>query len=226
MELIYLLYFTIFYVVLARIMKIWSKTVQLHSIIHCVLSSMWAGYAIYVVCKGNILTTNVYQEFQHVDDKDKGLIQIVAFHSAGYFIGDTIDIYIDYENKKRKDYVLHHLAAIAGILTVYWDVYIFLYGLWTLELGGIVHHIKHASHVWNFPHPYSTATEILYHVIYLATRIMLMFNATKILYYVAGSEHKVVDMICFLSVNTLVIQNFVWWFKNLQSSVLKLEKAL
>jgi hypothetical protein len=226
MELIFLLYFTIFYVILARIMKIWSKTVQLHSIFHCVTASVWAGYAIYVVCKGNILTTNVYQEFQHVDDSDKAIIQMVAFHSAGYFIGDIIDIYIDYENVKRKDYVLHHLAAIAGILTVYWDSYIYLYGLWSLELGGIVHHIKHASHVWQFSHPYSTAAELLYHIVYVSTRLMLLLNVTKILYYVADSEHQVVDMICFVSVYTLVIQNFIWWFKNLQSSVVKLEKAM
>ena len=122
--------------------------------------------------------------------------------------------------------MLHHIAAVCGILTVYWDSYIYLYGLWSLELGGIVHHIKHASHVYQFPHPYSTATEILYHIVYVTTRLMLLFNVTKILYYIAESEHQVVDAICLVSVYLLVIQNFIWWFKNLRTSVDKLEKAL
>lgn len=224
--LIVLLYFTLFYVVLARFMKIWSRTVQLHSIFHCVMASIIAGYAIFVVCEGNLLTTKVYLEFQVVNDSEKVLIQMVAFHSAGYFIGDTIDIFIDYENKKRRDYVLHHLAAVAGILTVYWDSYIYLYGLWSLELGGIVHHIKHASHVYQFPHPYSTGAEILYHIVYVSTRLMLLFNVTQILFYIAESEHQIVDAICLISVYLLVIQNFVWWFKNLRSSVDKLEKVI
>lgn len=224
-EIIVLFYFILFYVALARFMKIWSKTVQLHSIFHCVMTSIVAGYAIYV-CTGNLLTTNVYQEFQTVHESEKGLIQMVAFHSAGYFIGDTIDIFIDYENKKRRDYVLHHLAAVAGILTVYWESYIYLYGLWSLELGGIVHHIKHASHVCDWPQPFSTIAEVMYHIVYVSTRIMLLFNCSKILFYITDSEHQFVDAICFLSVYILVIQNFIWWFKNLRASVSKLEKAL
>ena len=226
LDLKYLAYFILFYVILARFLKIFSKTVQLHSLFHCVVSSLFAGYAIFIVCEGQLLTTNVYLRFQNVQEDHKTVIEAVAFHSAGYFIGDTIDIYIDYENKKRRDYVLHHLAAVSGILTVYWESYIYLYGLWTLELGGIVHHIKHASHVYQWPQPYSTAAELLYHIVYVGTRAMLLFNVTQILYYIAESEHQVVDTICLVSVYILVIQNFIWWFKNLRTSVDKLEKAM
>lgn len=221
-----LLYFIVFYVILARALKYWSKTVQLHSIFHCVAASIWAGYAIYVVCDGNLFTTNVYREFLVVREQDKRLIQMVAFHSAGYFIGDTIDIYIDHENKKRKEFVLHHIAALCGILTVYCDVYIYLYGLWTLELGGIVHHIKHAAHVFEFPEPYYSLVEWLYHVVYVGTRALLMFNVTKILYYVRESDHQIVDMTCLLSVYILVIQNMIWWVKNLKNTIWKTEKKV
>jgi len=122
-------------------------------------------------------------------------------------------------NTKRKDFVVHHLAALLGLCTIFFNGYMFLYGLWLLEIGGIVHHIKHASRTFQWPEPWFTVAEVLYHVVYVSSRVLLFTNTTNGWFFLHESNSKAMDVICFSVVYILVAQNSVWWFKNARSSI-------
>ena len=207
------------YVGLARICKRWSKTVQLHSIFHCFAAVGLSTYAFWQVADGHIWGFDIYHTILRISDGDKELLRQVAYHSSGYFIGDTIDIYMDAENTKRKEFVVHHLAALLGLCTIFFNGYMFLYGLWLLEIGGIVHHIKHASRTFQWPQPWLAVAEGLYHVVYVSSRVLLFTNTTNGWFYLHESNSKAMDVICFTVVYVLVAQNSVWWFKNARAAV-------
>jgi hypothetical protein len=152
----------------------------------------------------------------NVEDADKALFVIAAVHSTGYFIADTIDIFIDYTNEKRRVYVFHHLVALMGISTVHWDYYLCVYGIWALELGGVVHHLRHASKVYSNSRSVLIAGEVLYHLVYVLSRLFLLINTTVGLWNIMESTMPVIDAVCFLTVYILIIQNGIWWWTNVQ----------
>jgi len=213
------LWWTVFYVLLARVCKLFSKTVQLHSIVHCFVASVVSGVVFYQVIGDEVFRLDVYRKMiSGVTPADGLLLRQVAFHSAGYFLGDTVDIYIDYRNVKRKEYVLHHLASVAGLCTVYYDSYISLWGLWLFEVGGVVHHIKHAAKVFKWPGLWGTAAELLYHSVYVSSRLLLFVNTSFSWLYMHQSLTPYMDIVCGVVVYVLVIQNSMWWYKNMRAT--------
>lgn len=144
------------------------------------------------------------------------MLMMTAFHSTGYFVADTIDIFIDHTNKKRQIYVMHHLAAIFGLLTIYWESYIAVVGLWILELGGLVHHIKYAAHVFEVSRPFYIIAEALYHSVYLSSRLYLLVAVSYGAYKIHVSKNFWIDSICFSVVYFLVAQNLYWWVLNVK----------
>jgi hypothetical protein len=226
-DLTLLLGWILFYVVLARCLKIYSDVVQLHSVFHCTVASVWTGFAILRITNGgSLLTYDLYHPMQSVNDVDKSMLMMTAFHSAGYFIGDTIDICFDKINTKRRIYIFHHLVAVAGLLTIFWDSYICLLGLWTLEIGGIVHHIKHAAHVFKATAWMKNAAEVLYHVVYLLSRLYLLINTSYGFLCIRESKTIAIDLVCFAVVYILVAQNFIWWFQNFRKLFEENEKTV
>ena len=152
-----------------------------------------------------------------MEESEQDLLTLAAIHSAGYFIADTIDIFIDYTNEKRKVYVFHHLVAILGISTVYWDFFLCLYGIWALELGGVVHHIRHATKVFSNSRPILLAGEAIYHVVYIFSRLSLFINTTIGVFQWMDSRFKILDVVCFVSVYVLIVQNTIWWWHNVKT---------
>ena len=103
------------YLALARTLKLCSKTVQLHSIVHCFVASLVSGVVFYGILGSEVFGLNVYPHILKIEDESQRLLlKQVAYHSAGYFLGDTVDIYIDSSNVKRKEFVLHHVFSFAG----------------------------------------------------------------------------------------------------------------
>lgn len=181
--------------ILARLLKSWSRKVQLHSIIHCVTATLWSSYLL-----------RFYEP--SVD-----LLNNVITHSGGYFIADIIDILID-NNIKRRIYILHHVAAISGILTVYFNSYYSIYAIWTLEIGGIVHHLKYAADVNKVNIILYWLAHIFYHVIYLISRSVL----GVIIVIKLPEISNIGDAICIFVGVVLLIQNFSWWFHNIKKT--------
>lgn len=210
-------YWIILYLFLARLFKIWSRTVQIHSIIHCVTAFVWTSWILFVYLGAEILNTNFTEILTNLNEEQKYMITLSGAHSIGYFIADTIDILIDYNNIKRRIYILHHLAAITGIITIYFGAYTSIYAICCLEAGGIVHHLKHASETQKFSTiPYYLA-QTSYHVIYLSSRVLLTLNIIN-----AFSFHTKLAFIDFLTLATstiLLIQNYIWWFQNAKKSM-------
>jgi len=187
--------FVIIYLVLARVCKLFSKTVQIHSIIHCVTAFILTS-VLFINEKINPFS---FDAIDYLTSQNNLIIE----HSLGYFIADTIDIFLDHENIKRRVYILHHLVAIAGLLNATPDA---IYPIWALEMGGVVHHLKYAAEVHNFRPSLKFIVEILYHVVYLTTRILVFIN----LYY---SNTKIINT---LVMYVLLIQNLIWWSYNLR----------
>lgn len=203
------------YFVLASILKVFSRTVMFHSIIHCFSASIFAAYALYRCTNGNIFTYDIYHVLQNIKDpEDVWWLHQVVLHSTGYFISDTIDILLDHTNIKRQVYVWHHLAAICGMGTMFFGSYLSLAGLWSLEIGGVVHHFKHASHVFQFSYWPNLVTEVLYHAVYLSSRLYLFVNTSYGLYYITESQTVLIDVLCFSAVYFLVYTNLTWWYQN------------
>ncbi len=211
---------TLFYFGLARFLKRFSRVVQLHSVVHCFTAVFLSTWAFHILSDGDAFGLDMYHTILGMrNESHKDMLKQVAYHTAGYFIADTIDILLDDEDKKRKQYILHHVAALAGLCTIFYDSYMSLYGVWLLECGGVVHHIKYASQVLQWPNPWSTLAEVLYHSVYVSSRLLLIINTTKGFYYLNESLTKEVDVICFVVVYILVIQNTIWWYKNARSLI-------
>ena len=203
------------YFTLATVMKVFSKTVMFHSIIHCFSASIFAGYALLRCTGGNLFTYDIYHVMLDIKDPE-GIwwLHQAVLHSTGYFISDTIDIRIDHTNLKRQIFVWHHLAAICGMATMFFDSYLCLVGLWSLEIGGVVHHIKHAAHVFQFSYWPNLVAEVLYHTVYLSTRLFLLVNNTYGLYFITESKTIVLDVMCFTATYFLLYVNLLWWYQN------------
>jgi hypothetical protein len=217
---------TCIYLFLARVFKIWSKDVQLHSIVHCFSASLASAWAFHRLSKGNEFGLDMYHIILGMEEPHKVALKHIAFHSCGYFAADTIDIFIDQAKwPVRKVYILHHLASLVGLWTIHFDSFVCLYGVWLLEIGGVVHHIKHASHIFKWVPPFSTAAEVLYHSIYTSSRVLLLINTSKAWFYVHESSTPVVDKVCFVVVTLLVVQNAVWWYKNARTSLANFTNA-
>ena len=214
-----LLYFVFIYLVLARIFKLWSRTVQIHSIVHCMVAFLWTSYILFIRMGNNIFSTNFMVILQNINDNDKYLLILATTHSMGYFIADTIDILIDWNNKKRRIYILHHIAAIVGLTTVYIGSYIPIYAIWCLEIGGIVHHLKHGSEVYKFGKVYTVLTHITYHIVYLFSRILLGINTFKEMIIIYKSNNILADMLGLVVALVLLVQNGLWWVHNVRKSV-------
>jgi len=213
-----LLSWTIIYLVLARLFKILSRTVQIHSIIHCITSFFWTSYILFFYLSNKVLSTDFFVLLQNLNIEQKEIIRLCAFHSAGYFIADTIDIIIDHTNIKRRIYILHHVAAILGLSTIYWGSYASIYAVWCLEIGGMVHHLKHAIETC-YKNQIITesgkivygGTQMLYHIVYLSSRVLLGLNVIN-----TFINHKLnpVDMAGMAIACVLLVQNFIWWYQN------------
>lgn len=186
-----------------------------HSIVHCFSASIFAGYALFRCTDGNLVTYDMYHIMQNIENPDSiWYLQQAVLHSTGYFISDTVDILIDHTNVKRQVYVWHHLAAICGMATMHFDSYLSLVGLWALEVGGVVHHIKHAAHVFQFSYWPNLVAEALYHTVYLSTRLFLLVNNTYGLLFITESKSIILDSMCFGALYFLLYTNLLWWYQN------------
>ena len=219
-----LFYWVGIYLVLARFFKIWSKKVQIHSIIHCVVAFLWTTFVLFIYLSNDLLSANFSTALQGLSDKEKHMILLASYHSAGYFLADIIDILIDYKNKKRQIYILHHVVAFAGISTVYWGSYLSIYAIWCLEIGGIVHHLKHAAEVNDFGSVPYYLSQLLYHVVYLFSRILLSLNVIGGLVGICKSETILADLMGLTGAVVLLIQNGIWWVHNLKKSFARKEE--
>ena len=208
-----LIYWTIYHLILARFFKIWSKNVQIHSILHCISSTLWASYILYVYLGREVLDTNYIKYIPSLTDNDIQVIIKACTYSLGYFMADTLDIIIDYTNVKRRVYIIHHLVAMLGI---YWNPSLAIYAIWCLEIGGIVHHLKHASEVNEFGTLFYILSHLLYHIVYLSSRLLL--NITLINGISFGISFS--DIIGMIVGFTLLFQNYLWWWRNLKRSLL------
>ncbi len=212
-------YWIILYLFLARLFKFWSRTVQIHSIIHCVTAFAWTSCIFFVYLGAEILNTNFIEILSNLNEEQKYMITVAGTHSIGYFIADTIDILVDYNNVKRRVYILHHLAAITGAMLIYLGDYSPIYGIWCLEAGGIVHHLKHAADTNNFGVIPYYLSQIIYHVIYLSSRLLLTFNILNHIIYLYHNNCSPVNILGVGLSVSLLIQNYIWWFQNVRKAL-------
>lgn len=215
-------YFFLLYLVLARVFKIWSKKVQIHSIVHCVVSFLWTTYALFISTGESITNIHMREILSDLSVERQLLYNMVVFHSMGYFMADIVDIIIDHTNDKRRIYLLHHVVAIAGLSTVYLGSYISIYPIWALEIGGIVHHLKHASEVYNFGSVTYILVQGLYHVVYVFSRVLLALNIYDAFTWICHSNTAAADLMGLSVACVLLVQNFVWWGHNAKKSLAKL----
>lgn len=194
------MYIALIYLVLSRIFKTFTTDIQIHSIVHCVTSFIFSTCS-FIVLGINPLSFSVYNHF-----KNSEIFDVIIYHSLGYFIADTIDILIDYKNVRRRIYLIHHVAAIIGLL---FGGYISVYPIWILEMGGIVHHLKYISEVYHFEN--DNVIQVMYHVVYLFSRVLLSINV----YNFMSSDNLFITVI----ISVLLIQNFIWWLHNLKKAV-------
>jgi hypothetical protein len=164
----------------------------------------------------SVLNTDIFSLFLNLSHYNKSLLLISAYHSAGYFLADTIDILIDYTNYKRHIYILHHIVAFLGIMTVHLGSYLSVYAIWCLEIGGIVHHIKHAADVYRIDPILEVGSHLLYHIVYLFSRILLTLNVLNAFVLIGRSNNITGDLIGLLVSVILIIQNVIWWTYNVK----------
>ena len=137
--------FLIFYLSLAYFTRGLFK-IQFHSIVHCINAVLLSSY-FYYFSNISLISINVIKQMNFAYND---FIYICASNSNGYFVADSIDIFLDNKNIKRKVYIRHHIMAILGISTVYLGDNKFILAIWCLEIGGILHHIKYMSEVYSF----------------------------------------------------------------------------
>lgn len=240
---------TLAYIVLAQVLRRFSPTVQLHSIVHCFLTTFLAGITFHNITPGGftLLEVDVYQKILLIDEEDYYLPNMVVMHSAGYFIADTIDIYAcvyfascsSHSNntkedlsarikntkyqEKRRMYVPHHVAALVALGTILFGCQLPLWGLWLLECGGAVHHIKYAAKIWRWSLPGTVLAEALYHTVYVWSRGVLFLNTTRGWFFLDQSKCPTLDVVCFFMVYVLVGINSIWWYQNARSAISRLE---
>ena len=201
---------TLSYLLLARISKRWSEIIQIHSIIHCLLAFLFSSYYLLYILQLNYLETNITLSLSELNYHQEVMIRLIVEHSIGYFIADTIDILIS-QNPKRYVYIYHHLAALIGLSTIYWNSYLAIYCLWVLEMGGMVHHLKFISETTGH---FILVADVLYHVVYLSSRILLMINVYNGFFCYQNEA----DLVGLIIAVFLFVQNMIWWLVNLKKS--------
>lgn len=191
------------YLALANYFK---GVLKIHSIIHCVSATLFGTYLFYIsnisifsisFCSEVIKTEN-FNNFLYVNN------------SLGYFIADSIDIFLDWKNVKRRVFLLHHVSAIIGILTG--GSSLVAYAIWALEIGGVVHHLKHASEVYNFNSNIKSLIFSIYFIVYSFTRILLFLNCNSCLINNSLTGYQLIGV--FMSY-ILILQNAIWLMQNL-----------
>ena len=199
-----LLVFIIVYILLAKI----SPRLELHSIVHCIVSICWNGYMMYSYIPTSMFSYNTVKnmlDFLQLNPEIKSKLILSSVHSIGYFLGDLIYIIV-WQRRDRK-YIFHHIISILSILVIYFDCYIPTYGIFFGQLGGLGHHVKRFENSFYFLKPFIVG---FYFMIYSTSRILMLMNAIHYSFYL----QKYVDIIpTYLSI-LLVIQNFIWLYKN------------
>jgi hypothetical protein len=203
--------FATFYFATAQVCSLRTPKpkIQVHSVIHCVNSVILISYLFY--CFGiNVLTTDVVIPLVSTPNFNSRLLFICTANSIGYFLADTIDILMDEADSKRRAYLLHHVIAIIGILTVYLGNYFSLFAIWCLEIGGIVHHFKHFTECYSCPMKYKYLSMFLYFFLYPLSRLYFIVNVLGILnlpFSISNTISLAVGIILF-------VQNLVWFIQN------------
>ena len=198
----------LFYLFLARYTRNLFK-IQFHSLVHCFNAVACISYLFY---KSNIdlLTWNIKEQLK---GGNSDLIYFCITNSNGYFIADTLDIISDNKNLKRKNYIIHHLVAIVGLMTVYLkendNIFFGTWVIWCLEIGGIVHHLKYMSELYSFQH--HTLISLIYVCVYASSRIYFIGNVLNILYLNFTVLYGFIALGCTI----LFVQNAIWLFKNI-----------
>jgi len=108
------------------------------------------------------------------------------------------------------------VAAISGLSMVYYGSYMSIFPIWGLEIGGIVHHLKHASEVLDVG---TILIQMVYHVIYLSSRVLLTINVYNGFIWIRHSEHIVADLVGLTIACVLIVQNIVWWIHNVKKDL-------
>ena len=58
------------------------------------------------------------------------------------------------------------------------------------------------------------ADQVLYHTVYLSSRLFLLINNSYGLYCITESDSVVLDVLCFSAVYFLLYTNLIWWYQN------------
>ena len=189
--------------------KLTINKVNIHSIIHCTVASLISTYVLLYRMNNNLFSSQVGTKLQNVEIVYKPFLSIIGTHSLGYFIADTLNIIINQPYNRK--YIFHHIFAIFGIFTIFWESYISTYAIWSLEIGGIVHHLKYAADVYRVNKFSWWIIQMLYHVVYVSTRILIFINITNCLLNISNSYTPIPDSVGIISGYGLVVQNGIWW---------------
>ena len=201
--------------------KLLAKRTQIHSIIHSVVAFLWTTWILCIYLPNNVLTTNFAASLQGLTDDQQIIILMSIYHSTGYFLADTYDIlFVDWKNKKRRIYIPHHLAALIGISTVCYGSYLPVYAIWCLEVGAIVHHLKRIVEMYDCRPMIRLMTQVLYHVVYVSSRILLGLNVINAIQTVQMSETVSADIMGLIMAVILLIQSGIWWIHNARKSLI------
>jgi hypothetical protein len=205
------LMFATFYFATAQIcqLRVPKPKIQIHSVIHCINSVILISYLFYSF-NINVFRTDVIRLLLSTSNFDSRLVFICTANSIGYFLADTIDILMDEANSKRRVYLLHHVLAIIGLLTVYLGNTYSLFAIWCLEIGGIVHHFKHFTECYSCPVKYQYLSIILYFIFYPLSRIYFIVN----ILYILNMPFSISNVACLSIGIILFIQNFIWFIQN------------
>lgn len=200
-----LLLFTLFYYTLA---KTFSQKLKIHSILHCISATLLNTYSVFYFYNINLMTL----EFCNYNLKNTYWTGLATYNSLGYFISDSLDILSDWQNIKRRVFLIHHIFAILGLLVSFSDSILTNYAIWSLEIGGLVHHLKHASEFYNFSTLPYTVSHILYFTVYIISRLLFFINCSNCLLYSDTSSYEKIGI--FISY-ALIFQNMFWFYQNI-----------
>ena len=202
---------TLAYLGLAHLLRGRLGTVQLHSVVHCVVASVWSTQVMWTVSSGRLWSATVIVEISAVEGDLRERTIACITHSLGYFIADSADIAWTGFAPKRARFLIHHAFAIIGLMGVYWDTLASLHAIWTLEIGGVVHHLRHASQELGIAR---NVTCSLYHVVYVSSRLLLALN---VVYWIAVERSTHWSNRVMMAVGlAIVTQNAIWWVANVR----------
>lgn len=180
--------FLLFYMFMARYFP------NRHSLFHCSVATIWNVYFIFIHQSFKIYTPYNYY------------LRIGILHSMGYFIADTLDIVLfDNKNEKRKIYIFHHLLTVfCMLLSLNFCTFSGNHGLWTSEIGGILHHVKNMYR--------NRIIFIIYFILYLFTRLTLFYIITYGLFFFENIN--IFDYVLLISLYPIIFQNLKWLYIN------------